>query len=48
MTVSQKTLFYQLNTSPHITEVKFNCKIIVPEGNQLSSILYSTHQVLFF
>lgn len=43
MTVSQKTLFYQLNTSQHITWVKFKYKIMVPEGNQLSRVLCNTH-----
>lgn len=43
MTVSQKTLFYQLNTSQQITRVKFKCKIMVPEGNKLSRVLCNTH-----
>lgn len=42
MTVSQKTLFYQLNTSQHISWVKFKCKIMVPEGNKLLRVLYDT------
>lgn len=36
-------VFHQLNTSQHITWVKFKCKIMIPGGNKLSRVLHNTH-----